>query len=267
MNFSKFAVPALHLVARDTPGGFSRLGGLPDLPAGVDWPSWKGEPLAFLAQIAIAELPADNFVRAAVKEGYLYFFYDQEQSTWGFDPADIGSWRVIHSTSSPEPERDALGLDDDFIYAEKPVQFKPIASLPDSQRLEDQLASEGADDDDEDEDLEDLHDALYDEKVAAYDGPMHQMGGFPYVVQNDTMELECQLASNGLYCGDSSGYEDPRAASLEKGAPEWRLLLQLDSDDDANMMWGDCGLLYFWIRESDLVRRDFDKCWMILQCS
>ncbi len=30
------------------------------------------------------------------------------------------------------------------------------------------------------------------------------------------MELECQLVANGLYCGDSSGYEDPGRMSLEK---------------------------------------------------
>ncbi len=28
----------------------------------------------------------------------------------------------------------------------------------------------------------------------------------------------------------------------------------------------DAGLLYFWIREQDARRRDFDKVWLILQC-
>lgn len=260
MDFSKFAVPALHLVACTNEAGFSKIGGLPNLPADAAWPSWQDAPLAFLCQIAIAELPEGSSLRQTVGEGYLYFFYDQEQSTWGFDPADIGSWRVIHSTAAPGEERAAPDeLDEDYIYIEKPLQFKPISSLPDSQRVERHFPADDADE---------LGEALHEEKHAAYAGqPHHQIGGYPDVVQGDSMELECQLASHGLYCGDASGYNDPRAANLAAGAKDWRLLLQLDSDDAAGMMWGDCGLIYFWMRESDLAKRDFDRCWMILQCS
>lgn len=51
------------------------------------------------------------------------------------------------------------------------------------------------------------------------------------------MELECQLVSNGIYCGDPSGYAGPEAARLKPGARDWSLLLQLDTDDDRGMMW------------------------------
>jgi uncharacterized protein YwqG len=54
---------------------------------------------------------------------------------------------------------------------------------------------------------------------------------------------------------------------LEPGAKDWKLLLQLASDEDTEMMWGDGGTLYFWIREADLPDRDFSKVWIILQCS
>jgi uncharacterized protein YwqG len=33
------------------------------------------------------------------------------------------------------------------------------------------------------------------------------------------------------------------------------------------MMWGDCGMVYYWIREQDLRERAFDRAWAILQCS
>ena len=55
--------------------------------------------------------------------------------------------------------------------------------------------------------------------------------------------------------------------TLTSGAGAWRLLAQVDSDDDLDMMWGDFGMLYYWIREEDLKNRHFDRAWMILQCS
>jgi hypothetical protein len=38
--------------------------------------------------------------------------------------------------------------------------------------------------------------------------PAHHLGGYPDPIQGEDMELDCQLASNGLYCGDESGYND-----------------------------------------------------------
>ena len=58
------------------------------------------------------------------------------------------------------------------------------------------------------------------------------------------MELEAQLASHGVYCGDPAGYESPEAGRLEAGAKDRRLLLQLDSDEHMDVMWGDAGILY-----------------------
>ncbi len=98
------------------------------------------------------------------------------------------------------------------------------------------------------------------------DGYLH-LGGYCDPVQGADMDLECQLVSNGLYCGDETGYKGKRFKELKAGRVEWTLLLQIDSDDDVDMMWEDCGILYFWIRESDLKAKNFDKVWMILQCS
>jgi uncharacterized protein YwqG len=80
------------------------------------------------------------------------------------------------------------------------------------------------------------------------------------------MQLECQLANSGIYGGRPSDYQDPRVAALRAGAADWRLLLQVDSDDAAGMMWGDVGRIYYWIRAQDLAARRFDQAWLILQC-
>lgn len=67
----------------DTPAkpGSSRVGGAPDLPAGVAWPESQGEPLAFVAQINLRELP---FAAKALPErGILYFFVGGLEATGG----------------------------------------------------------------------------------------------------------------------------------------------------------------------------------------
>ena len=78
--------------------------------------------------------------------------------------------------------------------------------------------------------------------------------------------MDCQFVSNGFNCGSTDPYQDPKAKELAPGRSDWIMLFQLDSDDDAAMMWGDCGKLYFWIKKDDLAAARFDNCWMILQC-
>jgi uncharacterized protein YwqG len=117
----------------------------------------------------------------------------------------------------------------------------------------------------------DLHEMIESNSIEQHFEPHHQLLGHPKEIQGE-MQLQCQLASNGLYCGDATGYEDPKAKLLGPGAKDWRLLFQLDTDDDMQsgkpgMMWGDCGRLYFWIRQQDLVNRLFENAWMVLQCS
>jgi uncharacterized protein YwqG len=96
-----------------------------------------------------------------------------------------------------------------------------------------------------------------------HDPPVHRLGGVPHEIQNP-MEAECELVRRG---------EDPHAlpyARQEEVAGEakarWRLLLQVDSDDAAGLMWGDAGMLYYWIRDDDLAARRFDRAWCVMQC-
>ncbi|HEX6813343.1 MAG TPA: YwqG family protein [Planctomycetota bacterium] len=230
----------------------SHLGGTPDLPRATAWPQWNDRSLAFLAQIRLEDLPAAPEL-GLPRRGLLAFFYDQEQSTWGFAPADRGSCQVIHSPDAAacEPRDFPADVDTSCRYA--PVPVEPVAelSLPSTQsEVIEPLAL-----------TEDESDALVD---LAESG--HWLAGYPAPVQNDTMELECAITAAGVYCGDGKAYEDARLPEWKRQAKEWQLLLQLDSDDDANWMWGDMGCLYFWVRKADLTRADFRRVWLVLQC-
>lgn len=259
----------------DLARGESRIGGVPDLPAGFEWPRWKDAPLAFIAQLKLFDLSACDLERALPKDGTLAFFYDPMQEAWGFDPGDRGSGRVFHFAPGVElrpaaPPED-LPREGDFHPCR--VESLPVLTLPPPDSLYTDRLGLGwhpADDPNSPPESPPERSAYFElieeaEQVLGLRAPFHQALGHPRPVQNE-MQLECQLVTHGLNCGDSSGYEDPRRAALEKGAMDWRLLLQIDSDDDASMMWGDLGMVYFWIRADDLRRCDFDKTWSILQC-
>ena len=64
----------------------------------------------------------------------------------------------------------------------------------------------------------------------------HQMLGYPIYIQDEDM------------------------------APGKILLLQLDTDDDTGWMWGDMGMIYFWIAPQELDARNFDDVRLILEC-
>jgi uncharacterized protein YwqG len=253
-------IPSIALSA-SADGKLSRIGGLPSLPDNVPWPEWKGKPLAFLCQLDLSEIPEDCNRQGLPTSGMLYFFYSQDQETWGFDPKDKGSWQVIHA-SSPSLDNTICsaphGLKKDCVYAQRPLSFTSLETYPDWQ--DERVGALNLSDSQADQYIE-ICSSVFG------DSPAHHLLGYPSPVQGNDMDLECQLASHGIYCGDASGYQDPRARELEGGRRDWVLLLQLDTDDDAGMMWGDGGMLYFWIRKEDLKEGRFDRCWMILQCS
>lgn len=244
--------------------GESKLGGLPDLPEGVEWPRRDGRPLAFLAQLSMADVPRAEGEPALPRRGLLSIFYDVQEQPWGFDPKDRGGAVVMHwpeprglaRAEAPKGTYDTMNEEYDRPFAARRVRYEVVTTYPELGESVFEM-----------EDGEEVMD-LYDETVNAGQGeesPHHQLLGHPLVVQNP-MEEECQLVTNGLYLGDELSPEDEkRAEGLREGAKDWTLLLQLDSDE--HWMWGDMGLLYFWIRRQDLEAGEFSKAWCILQCS
>jgi uncharacterized protein YwqG len=219
----------------------SWLGGTPDADA--------PRGLTLLACIDLAGLHRESPVEWLPSGGCLLFYYDVERQAGGFDPNDRSGFEVAWN-----PEKRTLAHD--CVSTVKGISFRAIDSYPDF----DDLADLGLElTDTESEIYSNLRDSVYSSL------PEHQLAGWPKSIQGP-MDLECQLVSNGIYCGGPAGYKDPRAEALRAGAAEWKLLLQLDSDRELDWMWGDMGKLYFLIRESDARNRDFTKAWCVLQC-
>ena len=242
----------------------SRLGGRPLLPTGYEWPRTDLRPLDFLLQIDLADVWTHDHSHMLPTSGLLTFFYDLENQPWGFDPKELDGFRVdliradnLVPTELPSRE---------FALPERLLGFNPVITLPQfGSRSYDFLEHEAQFTDRQSDDYFELLDGLERQYTAEGLGYQNRLLGHSTNIQGD-MQLEAQLVTNGLYCGDPSGYEDARAKELEKGVADWSLLLQLSSDEDADLMWGDGGMLYYWIRLEDLLGGRFNHSWMGLQC-
>jgi uncharacterized protein YwqG len=240
--------------------GMSKLGGLPDLPPGFDWPEWRGLPQSFIAQIRLADLWStgpDEPVDVLPRQGMLWFFYDARQETYGEALEDEGGWRVfylegdlakLHRATAPAalPAESrfhacALRFARELTFSQQPELEIPglVWAEGDQERYEQWLWSLRS--------------------PAARALPHHRLFGFPDTIQDD-MRLQCQRLSQGVREVDNAGFN-----GVSSGAMDWHLLLQVDSDARAGMRWANAGMLYYWIRQSDLQTRRFDAAWLVLQ--
>lgn len=263
-----FVKNAIHLPLEplddgDIAVGASKFGGCPDLPAGTAWfrVEATGAPMSFLAQINFAETKPFDKDGKLPDHGILYLFFDcfEDSVPWGFDPKDSESWKVFFYDGDP----DALAR------STAPADLKGYGKLFGAARLGFENRMEVPD---VESDLCRLvklprkeADQFWDWELERLEEERNKLLGHSDNVQGG-MELECEYVTHGIYCGDTKGYRTGKAMGLHKNAAHWNLLLQIASNEDLDMMWGDEGMLYLWITDEDLAARNFEKAWLILQC-
>jgi uncharacterized protein YwqG len=252
--------PAVALV-RASPGTpvVGHLGGRPRLDPDDEWPACLDTPLSLLAVLDLGSLAHLSAGTGVPRSGILNFFYEADEQPWGFDPADRGAWRVL--PADPETAQPRAEPPGTRVFAEVPLRAARIPTFPGwEEDVTDAIMGPGT------PSVDDRYIAVSERlEAGAPAGPKHRLGGWPDLEQAP-WQLECQLASHGLYVGDPEGYLDPRAAELKAGAADWIMLAQIDSDDDAGWMWGDVGKLYYAIRRQDLGEAAFERVWLVLQC-
>ncbi|WP_324679164.1 YwqG family protein [Hymenobacter sp. GOD-10R] len=259
------------LAAAPLPLGASRLGGVPDLPAAVGWPTWQGRSLSFLVQLNLAELAIYPAAAVLPSAGWLSFFYDAQEQPWGYDPANRGRAVVQYhgpdAVLAPRLLPADLSLEDYTAFPEVALSFAAEMTFPNP--WEDEVGIT------EEELSEEQHEGYWRLLHRHGDGTSRLLGN-PDVIQNP-MRAQCALVTRGLYHGSTQGLQetqqklgisDEQVEELKQAATtEWELLLQLDSHEaEANMMWEDLGRLYFWIPREALAQRDFGAVWQVLQC-
>lgn len=216
----------------------SKFGGLPYLPKGVDYPRNKeGNPLYLLAQLNFEEIP---YLFPYPDKGILQFWIaDDDLLGLEFegDPLQENFKAIYYPTFSRE------NLVRDFSFLPAP-NCTPFESGEGECALE--FSSKEMPITYTDYRFEKLFPNVEDEfsdwYMDAYGGGGHRIGGYPYFTQ-----------------------VDPREDS-EHAAKEL-LLLQIDTDYDSGIEWGDEGVANFFISPSDLNKRDFSRVFYNWDCS
>ena len=254
--------------------GASKFGGRPDVPGDFVWPvfetkTWeddqvKERPLAFLAQFDCAQLAPLDPEGLLPQEGVLSFFYELGSQRWGYDPKDAGCARVFWFEGPLAPAKFPEELEEEFRLPELAAELSEGTDAPDFQDACPALEYPWTANDYR------YFDQARRELGMDYPANRSQLLGWPDLIQNN-MTLECELVSRGYYLGGQ--WEDipmeERSALRTPSVEEWQLLFQLDTveNGDFELMFGDCGRIYFYIRREDLAQRRFDRVWLIQQCS
>ncbi|GHG10037.1 MULTISPECIES: YwqG family protein [Amycolatopsis] len=264
--WTALARPGIRLVSAGEGPPVGRIGGAPALPEDVGWPEWPGRgPLDFVAAVDCAALPREFLSIPLPEAGTLLFFYfdaerrqaddipefgDAEAARLVFVPAGVPvTERAAPEGLDPYPARDLFGK----VEATAPRNYHVL--LDETKTASGETLAEAA----KTVLLPGNHmgTGVFGQLVWQLhpEGPHHQVGGFADPIQN---AVEKEVATEVL--GD---YRDPR---LIEEAARWVFLAQIDSDEAADMMWGDAGMLYWMIRSEDLEAGRFDRARCILQC-
>ena len=250
--------------------GASKIGGKPFLPKNFAWPYFEGEsyedgwgnrPLSFICQINIKDVKRHDKEKLLPAKGMLYFFYESASQPWGYDPKDAGCAKVFYYADTEGFEEIAFpdDLNEEFRLKEAGLKFSAKESYPSYEEFE--IYS------DLDCDWGEYDEVLEGLGVDTDETEKSKLLGYANLVQSE-MLTECESVSRGIYCGAPEPRTPEEEASIKEHAKDWVLLCQIESFEynGAELMFGDCGLIYFYIKKDDLKKKKFENTWLILQC-
>ena len=243
----------------------SKIGGKPYLPKNFIWPYYQELPLSFLAQINLEEVSSLDKDKLLPSKGMLYFFYELETEEWGYHPESKGCAKVFYfeDTSNFELIDFPKDMEDYYKIPEFKVTFKSNISLPSYENFYLLL---------KEDDAFKKYDISFNDFIPLYDeifipdNNYTKLLGYPEVIQNP-MEEECEAVTRGFDMGGVESYPKQYQKEIRSASKDWILLFQMDTVEtsDYELMFGDSGHIYFWIKKEDLKNKNFDNVWLILQ--
>lgn len=250
-------------VSDDKPNLFqSKFGGLPYLPKDKEAPRDKeNRQFTLLAQINIEELPENNIY--PMKEGILQFWIlNDDVYGLDFDNPLGNGYKVVYYKEIDKSVTEEEILEKYKPYEEDENYFPIEGEFSLKFELRDGYFSDSNDDFREivDEEMKKFYlenREKYPEILKVYKDEKYLNYWDIWDILEENKEIGEKLFEAGHKIG---GYPDYTQNDIRDKEYEV-LLLQIDSEgtDEYEIMWGDCGIANFFIREKDLKELNFDE--------
>lgn len=241
--------------------GASRFGGAPDLPPGHKWPHWEHptdglRALRFFAQIDLAEVAASapaptGLPTAGLLSFFADFWMDEEEGgprgIYGFDWEAAGSTVIYTPPYTPLERLEGPGFG-------QGICLEPVPKWTWWGYDERELSR------DEETALQ-LIGEQYEEAAVgsrtgdAYGLGLHQVGGRPLYFQDPP----AKYVVRGMAWVGPDQYDEDRWQAVKDQVDDWRLVMQIDSDDRLGVMWADAGTLFWMAHKDDIAAGRWDK--------
>lgn len=283
---------------KEIPLGCSKLGGHPDLPKDWNVPFYESLPLSFLCQINAEDVQKickeQNVAIDFPDTGILYFFFEgDEMPHFGIDgPGAIESYRVLYYDGDHlqlERKTKVYEKHEKEVWNSAAISYQTNYYIPDMynnpeyysfldkksknfNRLEDEylVIHDGLSSLTQTEPSNWSMDDFGEDLIFAN----HHILGFSQDVQHDPIgeilfdycNFFKSLTADEIETYDVLDVKGITNETIDKEKESWQLLLQLDTDDDVDWMWGDAGKLFFIIRKEDLKQNKFDRIGFTWQC-
>ena len=241
----------------------SKFGGVPYLPKDKEVPKNKeNEQLTLLAQINIDELPENNIY--PMKEGILQFWILNDDIL-GLDyDTNLGDgYKIIYYKDIDKSVTEEEILEKYKPYKDEDSYFPVEGEFSLSFKLTDGYFSGSNDDFREivDREMKKFYDEnkdKYSEILKIYDKENQLNYWEIWDILEEDKEIGEKLFGAGHKIG---GFPDFTQSDIREVGDYEILLLQIDSvgTEKNEIMWGDCGIANFFIREKDLKELNFDK--------
>jgi len=255
----KLIKPAVRIIPEKNPSNklsLSKFGGIPLIKKGKKWIRTEKhtEPYAFLLQIDLEEINSFDIENRLPQKGILSFW--------------IHSWndgKVLYFKNKDELVKAILPFEYEEInkrkklpfwkrfftpeinfklYPECPLHFEVEYHAPSWDSLQMRLLHIN-----NNTKLRNLE--INEDYIVEYcEDRAHHLLGYYVGLQESTYELT--KIAKGKYVRKPS-------KELIKVGLEWKLLLQIDTDDVTDMSWVDGGKILFFIKETDLKKENFDN--------
>lgn len=238
-ELERHALPSIRITATPLPtdepaSAASKFRGLPQLPRTIPYPTdANGQPLLMLAQINLAEVPANDFLPAA---GLLQFYVPAQE--W-YNMEDARVLYIGPEHEGAETQQDfsflpATHYDESPIYCEHRLTFALVTEYGGLEDCRFAVGFNGLDGYEYEETLPKAQQEVFSNFL---DASGHKLGGYAMFTQGDPREVDTAPAVQ---------------------------LLQIDVDEE--IMFGDSGVAHFFIAEQDLRNREFNKAYFYWDC-